>query len=231
MVKSLAFAALLISCKSKEEAPKPAATPPKATEPAPAPKADDGPAVFAQWDMPARKAAWKGAWAGDGNSLGNTAAWSIDDAGHITFVDKKGEQKLELEIESPCTATFTEKTASGSSGWTSVYTLKNGELITGLGDAGSKKGDKAIVCGGGEIFVFDGKACTDWANHFHRWESKPGECGFKKDDKGKDVFWYKTHGSESTLLVEGDVIWSEQLAHSHATKHPDLAAAKAAQKL
>jgi hypothetical protein len=38
-------------------------------------------------------------------------------------------------------------------------------------------------------------------------------------------------GYESKLLVDGDVIWSEQLKMTHATKQPDLAAAKAAQGL
>jgi len=38
-------------------------------------------------------------------------------------------------------------------------------------------------------------------------------------------------GYESKVPVDGGVIWSEQLARVHARKHPDLAAAKAAQKL
>jgi hypothetical protein len=207
-----------------------AAAKPTAVE---APKAADGPAFIAQWDMAKRKAAWQGAWAGDGFSLGDTAAWEIkgDD---VTFVHKKGEEKYKLSVDSPCTAGFSQKDGNGGSGgWESVYTLdKDGQLITGLGDAGSRKGDQAVVCGMGEVWVWDGKACTDWANHFGHWESKPGECGFKKDDKGADVFFYKDmSGYETKLVVDGDVIWSEQLSHAHATKHPDLAAAKAAQKL
>jgi hypothetical protein len=210
-----------------------AAAKPTAVE-APATK-DKMPAFAAQWDMDKRTAAWQGAWAGDGFGLGDTAAWEIK-GDQIEFFNKKGEQHLTLEVTSPCTASFeshSDSNTPGESGWESVYTIdKDGQLITGLGDAGSRKGDQAVVCGMGEVWVWDGKACTDWANHFGQWESKPGECGFKKDEKGADVFFYKDmSGYETKLIVDGDVIWSEQLSRGHATKHPDLAAAKAAQKL
>lgn len=193
-------------------------------------KPADGP-DFAAWDMAKRKAAWQGAWAGDGFSLGDASAWEIkgDD---VTFFNKKGEQHFKLSVDSPCTAGFSAKSGDGSSsGWTSVYTLKGDELITGLGDAGSRKGDQAIVCGGGSVFAFDGKTCTQWDNHFDRWEKSEGDCGFAKGDKGEDIFRYKLRDYETKLIVDGDVIWSDQLSRVHATKHPDLAAAKAAQKL
>lgn len=232
LVSSLA---LVAGCgKKKEDGAKPgsAATAAKPTAVEAAPKKDDGPAFVSQWDMAKRRAAWQGAWAGDGFSLGDTSAWEIkgDD---VTMINKKGEKHYTLTVDSPCTAGFGEKTAGGNGGWESVYTLdKDGQLVTGLGDAGSRKGDQAVVCGMGEIWVWDGKACTDWSHNFGNWESKPGECGFKKDDKGADTFFYKdTSGYETKLIVDGDVIWSEQLSHAHATKLPDLAAAKAAQKL
>ncbi len=235
IVATLALA--LVACsKNKEDAAgkagsaAPAAKPTEVETPA---KHDTTlPPFAAQWDMPRRTAAWQGAWAGEGFSIGDDAAWEIkgDD---ITFVNKKGEQHFKLTVDSPCTAGFSAKSADGSSGWTSVYTLdKDGALVTGLGDAGSRKGDQAVVCGGGEVWVYDGKTCTDWGNHFGSWESKPGECGFKKDDKGAEVFFYKDmSGYESKVPIDGDVIWSEQLSRVHAKKHPDLAAAKAAQKL
>lgn len=192
--------------------------------------ASDGPAEFAAWDMTARQAAWQGAWSGDGGGIGVKAAWEIaGDA--ITFVDSKGEKKLSLEVTSPCTAKFVEKGSDGSSSsTTSVYTLQDGQLVTGLGDAGQKKGDQAVVCGGGKIFTFDGKACLQWEDNFGRMKSSPGECGFAKDGD-KEVFRYKAYGSETTLLVEGDVIWSEQLKRTHAAKQPDLATARKAQGL
>src|SRR5688572_19130553 len=110
------------------------------------------PAAFASWDMAARHKAWQGAWAGDGGGLGNKAAWQIAGT-QVTYVDSRGEKTYELAVDSPCTAKMVEKAADGSSSsTTSVYTLKDGQLVTGLGDAGQKKGDTAIVCGGGDVF-------------------------------------------------------------------------------
>jgi hypothetical protein len=190
----------------------------------------DYPSAFAAWDMASRKAAWQGAWAGDGEAAGAKAAWQI--AGDkIDMVDAQGEKHLDLELESPCSAKFVEHGADGStSSTTAVYTLQDGQLITGLGDAGQKKGDQAVVCGGGKIFTVDAKGCTEWEDNFGKLESKPGDCGFAKDGD-KDIFRYKADGMESKLLVDGDVIWSEQLKLTHATKQPDLAAAKKAQGL
>jgi len=33
------------------------------------------------------------------------------------------------------------------------------------------------------------------------------------------------------VQIDGDTLWTEQLKNGHAQKHPDLAAAKTAQKL
>jgi hypothetical protein len=192
-----------------------------------APPTAEWPAAFAPWDRTAREAAWQGAWAGDGNAAGAKAAWQVE-GDKIDFFDSKGEQHMTLALESPCSAAF--KTANG--GFISTFTLENGQLVTGLGDAGTRKGDKAIVCGGGDVYTVEGATCTRWSNHFDRWESEPGTCGFKQDG-GKDVFWYqhKNDNYEYKLQIAGDVIWSEQLAGRHAQKLPDLAAAKAAQGL
>jgi hypothetical protein len=205
----------------------------KTAEPAASGKApaDDGkyPPAFAAWDMGTRKAAWQGAWAGEGGALGRKAAWEIT-GNKIRMLDKNGEKQLELEVTSPCTAKLVEKSDGGSSSTTAVFTLENGQLITGLGSAGSKKGDTAVVCGSGKVFTLDAKGCTVWEDNFGKIESSPGECGFAKDGD-KDVFTYKSSGMESTLLVEGDVIWSEQLKKTHAAKHPSFDAAKQAQGL
>ena len=179
------------------------------------------PKAFAGWDRAARKAAWQGAWAGEGLGLGSKAAWEVKDR-DVTFFDKDGAQHFTLLLDSPCTAGF----SGGKGGWESVYTIKDGELITGLGDAGSKQGDKTIVCGGGSVFVLEGTTCTQWDDDFGRWQSKPGVCGYK--DGG---FAYTLNNYESKLLVDGDVIWSEQLKTTHAKRFADLAAAKASQGL
>jgi hypothetical protein len=203
---------------------------PTAEMPKPSSGGGDYPPAFAAWDMAGRKAAWQGAWAGDGGAAGWKAAWQI--AGDkIDMVDGKGEKQLELQVQSPCSAAFVEHGADGSTESTiNVFTLQNGQLITGLGDAGQKKGDQAVVCGGGKVFTVDAKGCTMWEDNFGKLESKPGDCGFAKDGD-KDIFRYKVDGYESKLNVDGDVIWSDQLKMTHASKQTDLAAAKKAQGL
>lgn len=113
MTRYLLASLLLVACgKSDKKPTENTKAADKAVEAPPAPK--DGPDT-STWDMPKRTAAWQGTWAGDGFSLGNTAAWEIkgDD---VTFVDKQGEKHYKLSIESPCTAGFSEKTKDGSSG-------------------------------------------------------------------------------------------------------------------
>ena len=229
-IKTVVFAVLVVAgaaCKKDEGGGGGAA---KTGEGGGAALKGNFPAEFQKWDLKGRLAAWQGAWAGEGGSLGNKAAWQIT-GDKMTFVDSKGEKQLTFALESPCTAKFTETTADGASSSTiPTYTLKDGALITGLGSAGQKKGDTAIVCASGNVYTVDAKGCQEWGNMFDKWEAKPATCGFRKDGD-KDVFFYTSFGSESTLIVDGDVIWSEQLRDAHAAKHPDLAAAKAAQGL
>src|SRR5262249_28730396 len=149
------------------------------------------------------------------------AAWLVDGA-TATYADKDGEKKLEFKVTSPCTATFTEKGADGSSSsTTTTYTIQNGQIITRLGDAGPRKGAGAVACGGGSVFTYDGKACLEWKSDFGDLKSGPGECGIRQEG-GKDVFFYKAMDHESVLAIDGDVIWSDQLKMTHATHQPDL---------
>ena len=195
-----------------------------AEAPAPAP-VPSGP--WGAWDMDARAKAWQGAWSGDFEAIGSKAAWSVD-GGKATVVESGGEKKMEFAINSPCSATFTEKSADGSSsGTVTTYTIQNGQLITGLGDAGTRKGDSAVACGMGNVYTFDGKACQEWHDDFGELKAEPGECGIRKDG-GKDVFWYKANGMETVLAIDGDVIWSDQMRDKHAAKAADLASAKKA---
>ena len=187
------------------------------------------PAAIAAWgDRAKLQAAWQGAWAGDGFGLGNTSAWAVDGT-KVTFVDKSGEQTFDLDIQSPCEAGFG---GGKNGGWVSVFTLHDGQLMTGLGDAGYRKGNTALVCGFGSVWQFDGTQCTRWQNHFRKWESSEGHCGFKQED-GTEVFFYEGSGDghQSVVQIDGDTLWTEQLKNGHAQKHPDLAAAKTAQKL
>ncbi len=223
---------LAVGCGGKKKDGDPAATPASGSAasgaaPASAP-AESGP--WAGWGMDARARAWQGAWAGDGGAVGQKAAWAVDGT-TISYVDSGGAKTLALDVTSPCSVMFTEKSADGSSSGTGhTYTLQDGQLVTGLGDAGSRKGKKAIVCGFGGVYALDDKACTLWTNDFGSWKSEPGECGIRTD-AGKEVFYYKDHGHETTVGIDGDVIWDDQIKGTHAAKQPDLAAAKKAQGL
>lgn len=187
------------------------------------------PPAFAAWDLPARAKAWQGAWVIE-QMLGSPSALEIKGAAATSW-DGKAEKTLAFELESPCSAKLIERGADGStSSTTSHFTLKNGALVAGLGNAGSRSGKTAIACVSNEILVLDeAGACTSWSNDFGRWKSEPGTCAFAQKD-GKEVFTAKIHGSDTELTVDGDALLSTQLAGKSATKQADFAAAKAAIK-
>jgi hypothetical protein len=183
---------------------------------------------FTAWDMPTRIAAWQGAWAGEGLSKGEDAAWEIkgDD---VEFVDHNGVRHMKLEVTSPCKAAFVEENAR----WLLTYTLARDGLVTGWGAAGARKGGHAIVCAGGDTFVFDGSGCTHWTidEHYHP-QSAPATCGFGRGESGEETFHVNRDGEETTqFVVDGDALMTKDLSRMHAKKLPDLAAAKAEQKL
>lgn len=222
--------ASLTACKKKESKdPAPTAEPSASSKTTEKPAAaDSGP--FAAWDMAARRAAFQGAHVGPGDSVGQWQAWNIEGT-KITTWDGKAEKVLELDVISPCEAKIVEKSDGGSSSTTHHYTIHEGKLVTGLGDAGSKKGNEAIACVSNKIFTLDAKGtCTEWeAPMFDKGEykQKPAECSFKKDGD-KDVFAVLNNGYESKLEVHGDALMSQQLAQTHSEKVADFAAAKTA---
>lgn len=188
----------------------------------------NAPAEFTAWDLPARAKAWQGAWISEA-SLGSPQALEIAGAVAKTWNGKE-EKTLAFEIESPCSAKIIEKSASGSSSTTSHFTIKNGALVEGLGDAGSRKGNTAVACISNQVLTLDesGK-CLSWDSMFDKWKSEPATCGFSTKD-GKEVFTAKVNGSDRVLLVDGDALLSEQLSKRSAAKQTDWAAAKAAVK-
>ncbi len=185
------------------------------------------PAPFAAWDLPARAKAWQGAWVSE-QSLGFAQATEIKGANAKTW-DGKAEKTLVFALESPCSATFTEKSSDGSSQSTTThFTVKDGKLIEGLGDAGTRKGKAAIACVSDKILALDDAgACVAWTNDFGHWASGPSTCALAQKD-GKDVFTAKVNGADYELLVDGDALMSDQLAHKSSAAYPDFAAAKAA---
>jgi len=240
-MKQLIAHALMISatltataCKKddkKDEGAKPGVAA-KASEPAPVsdelaavlPKA--APSAFAAWDLPARAKAWQGAWVTEA-SLGSPMALEIKGAVAKTW-DGKAEKTLAFELESPCSAKLVENSDGGSSSTTSHFTLRNGALVEGLGDAGSRKDKTAVACISNAVLTLDESGtCLSWDSMFDKWKSEPATCGFAQKE-GKEVFTAKVNGMDVTLLIDGDALLSEQLAKASAAHHPDFAAAKAA---
>jgi hypothetical protein len=190
-----------------------------------------GSGPWKDWDMPARKAAFQGAWVGPGDSLAQTVAYNIEGT-KITRYDGTAEKTLELEVRSPCEAAFTENRADGwKESTVHHYTVESGVLMLGLGNAGAKKGGAAIACVSNSIFTLDDKGtCLAWEeDNFDKgkYESKPGTCSFGKSGD-QDVFKATVNGHESELEVHGDALYSEQLARDPLVKAADWAAAKAA---
>jgi hypothetical protein len=223
------------ACKSDKPAkdsPAPGAHPAEPAKPAVDPKLaavlpKKAPPAFEAWDLPGRAKAWQGAWVSEA-SIGSPLALAIDGAAATSW-DGKAEKKLGFELESPCSALLVEKGADGSSSsTTSHFTVKAGKLVEGLGDAGSRKGKAAIACVSNRVLSLDeAGACLSWSSDFGNWKSEPGKCGFAQKD-GKEVFVATIDGHDTALLVDGDTLMSEQLAHKSSASYPDFAAAKAA---
>ena len=196
---------------------------------APDKAADTGP--FAGWDIAGRKAAFQGAMVGPGDAIGQWAAWKVEGT-KVTIWDGKAETVGELSVPSPCEAVVTVKDNSGgSSSTTSHFTIENGQIVAGLGDAGSRKGNSAVACVSNKVFTLDDSGkCLEWEQDMFdktKYKSAPGTCSFAKDG-GKDVFKATANGSETTLDVHGDALYTSQIAQAHSEKAADWAAAKAA---
>src|SRR5438067_3967086 len=228
MKSSIAICIALTSataCKKKTADSGEGAT---ASKPAADDKAASGP--FAAWDMAGRKAAFQGAMVGPGDAIGTWQAWKVEGT-KITIWDGKAETVAELSLPSPCEAVISVTEKGGSSSTTQHFTIENGQIIAGLGDAGSRKGNAAVACVSNKVVTLDdaGK-CLEWEQDMFdktKYKSSPGKCGFAKDG-GKDVFKATVNGSESTLDVHGDALYTEQLAQAHSEKAADWAAAKTA---
>jgi hypothetical protein len=206
---------------------KPAAAKPSDKAAAPKP-IETGP--FAGWDMAKRTAAFQGAHVTPGDALGTWDAWNVI-GDKVTIWNGTAEKTRELKLVSPCEAKVIERSDGGSSSTTTHYTLLDGAIVTGLGDAGSRRGPEAIACISNKVFTLDAKGtCSEWsASMFDdgKYEQKPGTCGFRKDGD-KEVFAATADGHETVLEVHGDALLSEQLARTHSEKTADFAAAKAA---
>lgn len=218
--------------KPAEGAAKPTETTPGGDKPADDKPADDKPAPsgpFAGWDMDARKAAFQGAFVAPGGSVGQWEAWNVE-GNKVTIWDGTSERTAELSLTSPCEAWIMVKGADGSSsGTVAHFTVEDGKLMTGLGDAGARKGPTAVACISSSVFTLDDKGtCLEWEQDMFekgKYRSKPGKCRFDKDGD-KEVFKATVHDYETVLEVHGDALYTSQIANTHAEKVADFAAAK-----
>jgi len=191
-----------------------------------------GSGPFAAFDLPALEKKWQGAWVVGGSMIGQSEAWEVK-GDKVTVFDGKDEKTMDFAVVSPCTATVTTKSGGGSSSTTTKFTFNGDTLLAGLGQAGAKKGNTAVVCATFETYILDDKGCTEWKQSMfdrNKWESKPGTCKWDTVD-GKQAFSYTdTFKSARSVPVLGDALADQQMAGNVAKKFPDFAAAKAALK-
>jgi hypothetical protein len=186
----------------------------------------NAPEVFAQWDMPGRAQAWQGAWLSQ-PGVGFFLAVEVTGA-RVASWDGKVEKTMVFALESPCSAKFIERSTAGESSSTTHFTVKDGKLLAGLGDAGSRKGKAAIVCASNVILALDeAGTCTQFTPSFGNYSQGPGQCAFASK-AGVEVFTATIAGAPLELVVDGDAIYSAQLGKSPDQGFADFAAAKAA---
>jgi hypothetical protein len=219
----LAFA----GCKKKnDDAGATGGTTASKTAAAPTAPADTGP--FAAWDIAGRKAAFQGTHVAPGGAIGMWEAWKVEGT-KMTIWDGKAETVAELSVPSPCEAVVSVTENGGTSSTTHHFTIENGQIVSGLGDAGSRKGADAVACVSNKVVTLAGGKCTEWEQDMFdktKYKSSPGTCSFAKDGD-KEVFKATVNGSETTLEVHGDALYSTQIAQTHSEKAADWTAAKA----
>ena len=151
--------------------------------------------------------------------------------------DGTTDHPLTFELDSPCQFVLHEAIKDGSVNYDKHYLVSGGKLVAGDGAAGYRKGKQAVVCqiGPDSLVTSDAKGtCKSWKRDFmhkDKWESKPIECAWATKD-GKDTFTAGKPGDNwaSTLVADGDLLWSDQLRQEvkeeRYMKRADFAAAK-----
>lgn len=162
--------------------------------------ADKAPAPdFSAWDQAAKAKAWQGSWLAKEN--GRVQAWTIT-GDKVQTWDGEKEASLTLVVESPCRAGF--KNDKGMT-FPRPFASVGGKLRYGAG--GYKKGVEAIFCdASGATYVIDAAGtCSTWEDDFGKWKKADGDCGFKKNAEGAEVFF---HGDPNAgeWAIEGDAI-------------------------
>lgn len=235
-VRVLVLVAALASCgRGRTSAPPPARTsaPPAALRVSAPPVAlarawpSDLPPDFQAWGLPARAAAWQGAWVVDPERTpGYLQAIGVAASGDARIWNGREETHPHFSLDAPCLARF-ERTlpTAGKVAWVLSFTVTRGKLFAGQGDAGSREGRGAIACIQDRVVTLDATGrCTAWARGSTGWIAEPTQCGFTTAD-GAPVFTAIVGGERHVLQVRDDALLSDSVRLVAA--QPDFAAARA----
>jgi hypothetical protein len=176
---------------------------------------------LATWDPASKVKAWQGSWVAD--TPGSNEAWTIQ-GDKVTTWDGTDETKATLRVHVPCFAYFENEAMQRQ---VPFSVGADGRVRYRGHGAGYRKANEAIYCDtSGEVFTLDAAGkCVRWEQkeHTDEWTPNDGECGFKKDADGGEVFFYKGASSDE-VSVEGDAILAD--ASAELEPAPDHAAAK-----
>lgn len=178
---------------------------------------------FSKWDATGKAKAWQGSWLAKENGV--VQAWTVT-GDKVQTWDGTEEGSFTLVVESPCRAGF--KNEQGMT-YPRPFAAVGGKLRYGAG--GYKNGPEAIFCDdSGATYVVDAAgACTLWDEKFGKWEKLNGECGFRTNAEGAEVFF---HGDPNSgeWAIEGDAIVPRGSFPTEPVEG-DFAAARAARDL
>lgn len=178
---------------------------------------------FSGWDLAERLKAWDGAWVLEAGSLGHREAWEVS-AGKVRAFSGEAGLERSVTLSSPCTAEI----GGADGGYVAHYTLLEGRLVTGLGDAGERRGGRVVACVSNGVFTLEGGRCSRWDKPFGKWRSAPATCAVEQGAHG-EVFSVELYaGRVAKVPLVGEALLDEQLQRAQARPFPSLAAARAA---
>jgi hypothetical protein len=208
------------------------------------------PALFDAWDLKGRGAAWQGAWV-----LPLQMTTKVEQKTPWAAMEVKGESAkvwngaaeltMPFEVTSPCTMLMTKPAEPDGTiihpGAT--FTVVEGQIVAGLGNAGVRRGKEAVACIDLAVYVLDAAGkCTRYIP-VQQWRAEEARCGYRKPTSGDDTWVSQTAGSgevffaesfhhETVLAPIGDALVDQQIMTSRdrARKSTDFEAAKAAAK-
>jgi hypothetical protein len=205
------------------------------------------PAVFEAWDMKGRAAAWQGSWVLPlqmTTTMSSKTPWAaMEIKGESARVwDGAAELTMPFEVTSPCTMQMTKPAEPDGTvihpGVT--FTVVEGQIVAGLGNAGLRRGKEAIACVDLAVFVVDAAGkCTRYIP-VQQWRAEPANCGWRKPTAGDDtwvtqsvgdgeLFYAESFKRQTVLAPIGDALVDQQIMTSRdrARKSTDFEAAKA----